>query len=250
MMRQFREYYEPLVDLVKKYSLDGLDIDIESPTPVSLPLRLLENLYADFGPDFILTMAPFCSALAVEDDAANFSGFSYFSLDKLAVVPNTTIPLVHWYNAQFYGGYAKGVLKYREIIRDGRWDANRVVVGVLTSKGKDYSGFVRIGKLGKVIGKLRKEFNTFGGISGWEYSEAGISDKELVEGSPDGETEPWRWVEKVASSLFDALDYDESPPIVSKGTEVVGVENAELELRELLGKLSFGKLEDDLTEKI
>jgi hypothetical protein len=157
---------------------------------------------------------------------------------------------VHWYNAQFYGGYAKGVLKYREIIRDGRWDANRVVVGVLTSKGKDYSGFVRIGKLGKVIGKLRKEFNTFGGISGWEYSEAGISDKELVEGSPEGETEPWKWVEKVASSLFDALNYDESPPIVSKGTEVVGVENAELELRELLGKLSFGKLEDDLTEKI
>jgi hypothetical protein len=250
MMRQFREYYEPLVGLVRKHSLDGLDIDIESPTPISLPLRLLEHLYADFGPDFILTMAPFCSALAVEDDAANFSGFSYFSLDKLAVVPNTTIPLVHWYNAQFYGGYAKGVLKYREIIRDGRWDANIVVVGVLTSKDKDYSGFVRVGKLGKVIGKLRKEFETFGGMAGWEYSEAGVSDKELAEGSPDSETEPWRWVERVAGSLFDALNNEESTQVVSKGTEVVDVENAELELRELLGKLSLGKLEDDLTEMI
>jgi hypothetical protein len=249
MMRQFREYYEPLVDLVKKYSLDGLDIDIESPTPVSLPLRLLEHLYADFGPDFILTMAPFCSALAIKDDAANFSGFSYFSLDKLAVVPNTTIPLVHWYNAQFYGGYAKGVLKHREIIRDGGWEANRVVVGVLTSKDKDCSGFVRIGKLGKVIGKIRKEFNTFGGISGWEYSEAGISDKELIEGSTGSETEPWRWVERVAGSLFDALNDDESVPLVPKGTKVVGLENAEVELRELLGKFSFVKLKDDLTEK-
>jgi hypothetical protein len=249
-MRQFRKYYEPLVNLVRAHSLDGLDIDIESPTPVSVPLRLLEYLYADFGPNFILTMAPFCSALSIEDDAANFSGFSYFSLDKLAVVPNTTIPLVHWYNAQFYGGYAKGVLKYREIIRDGGWDANRIVVGVLTSKDKDYSGFVRIGKLGKVIGKLRKGVDNFGGIAGWEYSEAGESDKELAEGSPDSNTEPWRWVERVAESLFDALNDEESAQVVSKGTKVVGVENAELELWELLRKLSFGKLEDDLTEKI
>jgi hypothetical protein len=231
---------------VKKYSLDGLDIDIESPTPVSVPLRLLETLYTDFGPDFILTMAPFCSALAVEDDAADFSGFSYFSLDKLAVVPNTTIPLVHWYNAQFYGGYAKGVLKYREIIRNGGWDANRVVVGILTSKDKDYSGFVRIQKLGAVIGLLRKEFDTFGGVAGWEYSEAGVSDKELLGDCSDSEIEPWRWVEKVAASLFDDLNFDESAPVASKGTQVVGVENAETELRKLLRKLSFGKREGDL----
>ena len=123
------------------------------------------------------------------------------------------------------------------------------MVGVLTSKDKDYSGFVSIGKLGKVIGKIRKEFNAFGGISGWEYSEAGISDKELIEGSTGSETEPWRWVERVAGSLFDALNDDESVPLVPKGTKVVGLENAEVELRELLGKFSFVKLKDDLTEK-
>lgn len=169
-----------------------------------MPIRLLNAVYDDLGPTFIRTLAPFCTALSEEDDPANFSGFSYFALESLARIPNTNTSLISWYNAQFYGVYSRTNWLYKSLISKALWDPKRVVMGVMTSKGEGSANdFVEIKKLEKVIAGLRKEYGEeFGGMAGWEYWDAGSSDKELMVDMGVG-GEPWRWVGRIASTLFD-----------------------------------------------
>ena len=111
-------------------------------------------------------------------------------------MPNSTTPLVSWYNAQFYGGHAKEIWKYREIVEEGGWAAERVVLGVLTSKAEG------VRRLRRVIGELRQEFGErFGGIAGWEYWDSGTDDREIGTMAVGGE--PWKWVQRVAEAIFD-----------------------------------------------
>ena len=87
--------------MIRAHDLDGLDIDIEQTTDESVQLCLIRNLYEDFGPDFIQTMAPVASALT---NGSNLSGFNYSLLDAQAVESNGN-NLISWFNAQFYNGF-------------------------------------------------------------------------------------------------------------------------------------------------
>lgn len=139
---------------------------------------------------------------------ANLSGFSYRELEDLAKIPdprstrNGTTSLISWYNTQFYGGYAKSVYMYKRIIEQQGFDPRKVVLGVVTSKEGHASGFVKIKKFASVINDLKVLFPQFGGVAGWEYWDAGSSDKEFKgkEGGNGGE--PWRWVKRVGDVLF------------------------------------------------
>lgn len=189
---QFQSFYEPLLALVKKHKLDGLDVDIEEDVGVDVPARLLRTLHHDLGPEFILTMAPLASALS-DEAGLNLSGFSYFALDALAVVPDSNTKLISWYNAQFYGGFARDIGFYKSIVESG-WGQERVVMGVLDSAdGGNGNGFVNIETLKATIAALKKSFEGFGGVAGWEYWDAGLTD----------EMRPWEWVTSIGLALFD-----------------------------------------------
>ncbi|KAE9372624.1 glycoside hydrolase family 18 protein [Stipitochalara longipes BDJ] len=196
---EFYAFYHPLLTLIKKYNLDGLDIDVEEPVSLSVPLRLLNALYRDLGSSFLLTMAPIASAL-LSEDATNLSGFSYFALDALATVPGSDRKLIKWFNAMFYGHFPKGPPHYEDVIEAG-WNPERVVMGVLDSAdGGQPNGFLRVERLGEMVGELRglyEEQGGFGGVAGWEYFDAGSGD------GYDGEVvENWQWVKRVGEVLF------------------------------------------------
>lgn len=188
---QFTAYYQPLLTILKKYNLDGIDLDIEEDVAISVPLKLIKALKKDLGSDFLISMAPVASALA-EQDGGDLSGFSYFDLDKQAVSSNGT-KFVSWYNAQFYSGFGspESTSTYDEIV-DAGWDPARVVMGVLDS-GSDGSGFVALKTIQSTIASLLAKYPTFGGVDGWEYFDAGSS---------DGDGKPWEWVKSIGGSLF------------------------------------------------
>lgn len=146
-------------------------------------------------------MAPLASALA-HKDGQNLSGFSYFTLDEFATAPGSDTKLVHWYNGMFYGGFARGPPFYESVMEQG-WDPERVVLGVLDCKDDGQpNGFVHVEDLGVTISGLRRATrDSFGGVSGWEYWDAGQSEHEKIE--------PWMWVKKVGEALFEELPYVE-----------------------------------------
>ncbi|KXJ92939.1 glycoside hydrolase superfamily, partial [Microdochium bolleyi] len=59
----FERYYLPLHAMITERSLDGLDLDVEEPMSLAGVIRLIDRLRADFGPDFLITLAPVAAAL-------------------------------------------------------------------------------------------------------------------------------------------------------------------------------------------
>ena len=151
-------------------------------------------------------MAPLATALS-EEDGTNLSGFSYFALDRLAVVPSkgqskiagteevkNTAKLVAWYNAQFYGGYARSMYMYNSVVTAG-FDSSRLVLGITTSAAGYPNGFTPLKKLLQTVRDLKEKYGqNFGGVSGWEYWDAGSGDTDM--GMQVG-GEPWRWIARV-----------------------------------------------------
>jgi hypothetical protein len=141
-------------------------------------------------------MVPLAAALS-DKDGENLSGFSYFTLDELATLSNSTTKLVSWYNAMFYGGFARSASFYKSCV-DAGWDPARLVLGVLDSENDGNSnGFIDLQTLNQTVRDLRGLYGGgFGGVAGWEYFDAG---------STDGGIENWEWVKRIGQALFDPL---------------------------------------------
>lgn len=179
----FEVYYPPLRDLVRTYALDGLDLDVEEPTSLAGIIRLIDQLRADFGSDFIVTLAPVASALL--DARRNLSGFDYEALEVLRGRD------IAWYNAQFYCGWGDcaSPLMYEMMLAKG-WPAEKVVVGLVTSPANG-SGFVPAEVLASVIPVLVGRHPGFGGVMGWEYFNS----------LPGGKERPWEWARSMTALL-------------------------------------------------
>jgi hypothetical protein len=189
---QALKYYNPLLNnVIRKYNLDGLDIDIEQAQDINTPLRLIQQLYVDMGPCFTITMAPVAPALMTKDKDY-ISGFSYQELDSKAVRPDGRTPIVSFYNAQFYNGFgnASSPDSYENIINAG-WDPSRVVMGV-SANSHDAYGWVPIKALQKTVKALMKRYPTFGGVVGWEYFDAG---------EDDGLKQPYLWMKDLRDAI-------------------------------------------------
>lgn len=187
---KFHQYYDPLLNnFIKKYNLDGIDIDIEQFVDITVALRFVKQLYSDMGPDFVITMAPVASALS---NGGSLSGFSYSTLDAQARDPNTGAPMISFYNAQFTNGwgYAGNTHDYDAIISAG-WDPSRVVM-LVSAATNDAGGWVPVGTLKNTISILSKKYPNFGGVNGWEYFDAGSS---------DGLFQPYMWMADLREAL-------------------------------------------------
>ncbi|KAI9047212.1 hypothetical protein LZ554_008666 [Drepanopeziza brunnea f. sp. 'monogermtubi'] len=185
----FEAYYIPLRDLVRERNLDGLDLDVEEPMTLAGVIRLIDRLKADFGKDFIITLAPVAAALMSDRPEHNLSGFSY---EALEVMHGKDIA---WYNTQFYCGW--GDLSktdgYDFMVARG-YPANKIVIGMVTNP-RNGSGWVPFETLQEVFITLKSRYPGFGGVMGWEYFNS----------LPGGRARPWEWAAFMTRNLRNSL---------------------------------------------
>ncbi|KAM4066618.1 glycosyl hydrolases family 18 domain-containing protein [Hirsutella rhossiliensis] len=180
---RFEAYYAPLRDLVREKGLDGLDLDVEENMSLAGIIRLIDRLRSDFGPDFIITLAPV--AMALLDAEKNLSGFDYEALEVLRGND------IAWYNTQFYCGWGdlSSTYMYDLMLQKG-WPAHKIVVGLVTNPANG-KGFVPWHMLSAVLAALKRRQQTFGGAMGWEYFNS----------LPGDAQRPWEWAQHMSSLL-------------------------------------------------
>ncbi|KAI0427327.1 glycoside hydrolase family 18 protein [Xylaria sp. FL1042] len=179
----FERYYAPLSEVIRDRGLDGLDLDVEESMSLAGIIRLIDRLRADFGPGFIITLAPVAAALL--DARRNLSGFDYEALEVLRGNQ------IAWYNAQFYCGWgdASNPVLYDMCVTRG-WAPEKIVVGLVTTPDNG-AGYVPFEILGQSLKALQQQFPTFGGVMGWEY----------FNGLPGGKRRPWEWAQEMTKIL-------------------------------------------------
>ncbi|KAI4638594.1 hypothetical protein J4E93_009895 [Alternaria ventricosa] len=233
----FEAYYTPLAALVTARSLSGLDLDIEEAIPLSTTTRLISRLRADFGPEFLITLAPVATALIpdpkipahlrpprpmlasgptpnpLHPTLRHLSGFSYPELECSVWGKE-----IAWYNTQFYCGWGDALTTawYDTIIAAG-WKPEKIVMGVVTNEANG-SGYVDVGRLAVVAQQLRQSYykvgKGFGGMMGWEYFNAGDCDDDIeyiTSRDLNTETVQAGWVKALGLSLRTDVDLDKTP---------------------------------------
>ncbi|MCJ1471408.1 hypothetical protein MMC13_000047 [Lambiella insularis] len=183
-MASFDAFYKPLREMVKWIGLDGLDLDIEEAFSLAAVIRLIDHLKADFGTDFLITLAPVATAMWAQQ---NLSGFDYEVLEKAFGHK------IAWYNTQFYCNWAsmKSVVDYEKIAV--RWPAEKIVVGFVTNP-QNCAGWVEDGVLRRTLTVLMEKYPKFGGVMGWEYFNS-------ITSAHPNEGEPWRWAKLMSEIL-------------------------------------------------
>ena len=183
---RFERYYAPLKMLVRNMGLQGLDLDVEEPFTLFGIMNLIDRLRLDFGPDFIITLAPVAAALL--NPRQNLSGFNYMKIEEMREDD------IDWYNAQFYCGWgdASNTRGYELICTQGGWQPEKIVKGLLTSP-QNGGGWVPFDVLGPTLESLQRSFPRFGGVMGWEYFNC----------HPGGQAEPWLWALQMTKLLRD-----------------------------------------------
>jgi hypothetical protein len=198
---EFEAYYGPVRDLIKQRGLDGLDLDVEERMSLAGIVRLIDRLRSDFGPDFIITLAPVAAALL--NVRHNLSGFDYEALEVMRGED------ISWYNAQFYCGWgdARNSMMYEMCVARG-WPPEKVVMGLVTTP-ENGSGWVSWEVLGPNLTMLKRRFEKFGGVMGWEYFNS----------SPGGIERPWEWAQRI-SRLLRGNEKTEASKAVGNGGAV------------------------------
>ncbi|KAK0728168.1 glycoside hydrolase family 18 protein [Lasiosphaeria miniovina] len=179
----FERYYSPLADVVRERALDGLDLDVEEPMSLAGIIRLIDRLRADFGPGFVITLAPVAAALL--NAQHNLSGFDYEALEVMRGHE------IAFYNAQFYCGWGdcSNPAMYETLLLRG-WRPDKIVVGLVTNP-ENGSGYVPWSALSTVIPLLAGRHPRFGGVMGWEYFNS----------LPGGRAKPWEWAQAMTALL-------------------------------------------------
>lgn len=179
---EFESYYQPLRDVVRRYALDGLDLDVEEEMSLAGIIRLVDRLKADFGPSFIITMSPVATAL---QGRPHLSGFDYEALEVMRGAS------IDFYNVQFYNNWGRltDAMGYGAILHQG-WSPEKVVVGVLTNPGNGH-GWIPFEEIQRTLAALAQGNSRFGGVAGWEYFNSMPGDRQR----------PWEWAEAMMKTL-------------------------------------------------
>lgn len=184
---QFERYYAPLQRMIRDHGLDGLDLDVEEEMSLGGIIRLIDRLRADFGPGFLITLAPVAAALI--DPTKNLSGFDYEALEVMRGGE------IAWYSAQFYCGWGdcSNPLMYEYMLGKG-WPTEKVVIGLVTHPANG-GGFVSMEALSQVFSFLKNRYGAFGGVMGWEYFNS----------LPGDRARPWEWAKQMTTLLRSHL---------------------------------------------
>ncbi|EMC99495.1 glycoside hydrolase family 18 protein [Baudoinia panamericana UAMH 10762] len=188
--QMFETYYVPLRDMLRKHNFDGIDLDIEEAMSMDGCIRLIDRLRADFGPSFLITLAPVATGLLVGQPHLSGPAFDYHVLEAMRGHE------IAWYNTQFYNGWgdANTSFWYETIIATG-WKPEKVVFGLLTNPGNGGSGYVAQPHIDSVLRAMRARHPNFGGVMGWEYFNALPGDRER----------PWEWAAHMSRVLHSPI---------------------------------------------
>ena len=175
---EFETYYSPLAKLIRERGLDGLDLDVEEEMTLQGIIRLIDRLKADFGSEFIITLAPVATAL---QGRQHLSGFDY---EALEVMRGQSIS---FYNCQFYNGWGRleSFVDFDAILQQG-WKPEKVVPGVLTNPNLG-NGYIDFERLKLTVAAMKQYYPGWGGIFGWEFFNS----------QPGDESKPWEWAEQM-----------------------------------------------------
>ncbi|KAI5369768.1 Putative glycoside hydrolase family 18, catalytic domain, glycosyl hydrolase family 18 (GH18) active [Septoria linicola] len=184
-VQRFEAFYVPLRDMIRQHRLDGLDLDIEEPTSLPGTCRLIDRLRADFGPQFLITLAPVATALLPNQPHLSGPAFDYRLLEQMRGHE------IAWYNTQFYCGWGDaGTTAWYDAIMSVGWPANKVVMGLMSNPANG-PGHVEWPRQEPVLRSLRNKYPAFGGVMCWEYFNA----------LPGGHEKPWEWAANMARVL-------------------------------------------------
>ncbi|GMG54319.1 unnamed protein product [Aspergillus oryzae var. brunneus] len=206
---KFERYYLPLLAMIRRHQLEGLDLDVEEEMSLSGIIRLIDRLKSDLGDGFIITLAPVAAALL---GIGNLSGFDYRELERQRASK------ISWYNTQFYNGWgpADDPRMYAAIVAQG-WSPQRVVYGLLTNPGNGSQGYVPREIIGPILGQLVEQFPNFGGVMGWDASPLWICSQKICAGSAESLSN-----DSVLKTLLTGLPSPTSP-LVTRLTVLVNI---------------------------
>ncbi|KAK3491442.1 glycoside hydrolase superfamily [Neurospora crassa] len=182
-LERFERYYQPLQRLIKERGLDGLDLDVEEEMSLAGVIYLIDRLRSDFGPDFLITLAPVAAAML--NPRHNLSGFDYEALEVMRGQE------IAWYNTQFYCGWGdcSNPVMYEMMVMKG-WAPEKIVVGLITNP-ENGGGWVPWPALAGVLPLLVGKHPRFGGVMGWEYFNS----------LPGSRERPWEWAQVMTALL-------------------------------------------------
>ncbi|KAH9827816.1 glycoside hydrolase family 18 protein [Teratosphaeria destructans] len=195
---RFESYYCPLRDMLRKHNLDGIDLDIEEDYSLFAVYRLIDRLRADFGPAFLITLAPVATALLVGQPHLSGKEFDYRILER------ERGHQIAWYNTQFYNGWGdmSTPFWFETVVATG-WRPERVVIGLLTNPGNGGSGYVPHPQVDGVLCAIRARHPTVGGVMGWEYFNS----------LPGGHERPWEWAARMSNIMRTPMTPQQAPQI-------------------------------------
>lgn len=211
-----------------RYELDGMDLDVEQAESLADIINFIQHLKADFGDDFIITLAPVASALT---ESGNLSGFDYIQLEES--IGNH----ISWYNAQFYSGF--GYIypddQYIDIVNYGTGlDPSRLVATSLTSSANG-GGYIAVDEVVTAVNMLTALYgDKFGGVAGWEYFNS----------VPDyAGGEPWQWAETMQGAMNGS--------VISNSTRLDGVlkKDTRREASRIRGHAALREEESDVSDE-
>lgn len=182
------ETFYPLLrqEVLTRYCLSGVDLDVEEEVSLVNIRRLMGDLKRDLPPKYLLTMAPAAASLA--SDEPGIGGFVYADLAK---TPEGQA--VDYYNAQCYGVSAFTPETYAAILGNG-WPPSKVNMGMLAP--------VDMGAVCGVLSAVAAKTPFLGGAFIWEYFEAPVGWVDAVHTAMVHHT--W-WVSALISDILSAV---------------------------------------------
>jgi len=161
LFSDWNRLYPVLKQTLQQYHFDGIDLDIEESVALTDVQRLIDQLSADFGSSFAITLAPVASDLT---GGGGLSGFDYKDLYN-----SPQGARIAWFNTQFYSGFGSlsSTSDYDRAVRNG-FPADKIVAGMLSNPANG-GGYVNINTAASTVKQLARKYSNFGGVFAWEY---------------------------------------------------------------------------------
>ncbi len=193
LVSDFATYYPVLKNALLTYKFNGIDLDVEDGAETTAEIEtLIDRLRRDFGPSFIITLAP--TAL----DLASPSRQGGLSLINYAQLYTQRASSINWYNVQFYNGFGSfGTTSgYDQITKaraagGGGFPPPFIVAGVLSNPANGSGGYIDYPALEANVKALVAQHPRFGGVDAFEYFNA----------NPGGTAHPAQWGTGLAHAM-------------------------------------------------